>query len=203
MPLRSRRTAAQTSSLRSPEALHSKASGAFDPTRGGRLLPRAPPPRHSPILFSRGFRHAEGRPDGRPCMFCVVLLRGSAYFSRSEMTCATFTPEAPAWAASSQSPLLFASAAGAAKAACAPLLLLSGANPLRWALLRFPPQAAVLGRPGPPGAPYFSRSEMTCATFTPEAPAWARPRVTPAPSPMAKKLGMAVSSSGERARRDE
>ena len=136
-------------------------------------------------------------------MFCVVLLRGSAYFKRSEMTCATFTPEAPAWAASSQSPLHFASAAGAAKAACAPLLLLSRANPLRWALLRFPPQAAVLGRPGPPGAPYFSRSEMTCATFTPEAPAWARPRVTPAPSPMAKKLGMAVSSSGERARREE
>ena len=48
-----------------------------------------------------------------------------------------------------------------------------------------------------------SRWEMTRATFTPEAPAWARPRVTPAPSPMAKKLGRAVSSSPERARREE
>ena len=28
----------------------------------------------------------------------------------------------------------------------------------------------------------------------PEAPAWARPRVTPAPSPTAKKPGRAVSS---------
>ena len=59
MPLLSRRTAAQKSSLRSPEALHSKASGAFDSTRGGRLPPRAPPPRHRRILFNRGFRHAE------------------------------------------------------------------------------------------------------------------------------------------------
>ena len=31
-----------------------------------------------------------------------------------------------------------------------------------------------------------SRPAITRATFTPEAPAWARPRVTPAPSPMAK-----------------
>ena len=30
---------------------------------------------------------------------------GRAYFSRSEITWATFTPDAPAWAASSQSPL--------------------------------------------------------------------------------------------------
>ena len=35
------------------------------------------------------------------------------------------------------------------------------------------------------------------AAWTPEAPAWARPRVTPAPSPAAKKPGRAVSSSDE------
>ena len=40
-----------------------------------------------------------------------------------------------------------------------------------------------------------SRFRMARAACTPEAPAWARPRVTPAPSPAAKKLGMAVSSS--------
>lgn len=36
---------------------------------------------------------------------------------------------------------------------------------------------------------------ITRAAFTPDAPAWARPRVTPAPSPTAKKPGKAVSSS--------
>ena len=35
MPILLRRTAAQKSALRLPEALPSKASGAFDPTRGG------------------------------------------------------------------------------------------------------------------------------------------------------------------------
>ena len=35
------------------------------------------------------------------------------------------------------------------------------------------------------------------AARTPEAPAWASPRVIPAPSPAAKKLGRAVSRSGE------
>ena len=40
------------------------------------------------------------------------------------------------------------------------------------------------------------RLRMARAAWTPEAPAWARPRVTPAPSPAAKKLGIAVSSSG-------
>ncbi|CUQ45430.1 Uncharacterised protein [Flavonifractor plautii] len=53
------------------------------------------------------------------------------------------------------------------------------------------------------GGAYFSRSEITWATFTPDAPAWARPRVTPAPSPTAKKPGRAVSSSLDRASRAE
>ena len=65
MPLLSRRTAAQKSSLRSPKALHSKAFGAFVPTRGGRLPPRAPPPRYSPILFNRGFSTRFGRPPSQ------------------------------------------------------------------------------------------------------------------------------------------
>ena len=39
--------------------------------------------------------------------------------------------------------------------------------------------------------------------LTPDAPAWARPRVTPAPSPTAKKPGRAVSSSLDRASRAE
>ena len=65
------------------------------------------------------------------------------------------------------------------------------------------------GRPGPVrdnpdggGAPY-SRAQMARAVWTPEAPAWARPRVTPAPSPAAKKPGRAVSSSGVSWRRAE
>ena len=44
MPWLSRRTAAETSSLRSPNALPCKAFGAFDPTRGGLPPPRVPPP---------------------------------------------------------------------------------------------------------------------------------------------------------------
>ena len=40
------------------------------------------------------------------------------------------------------------------------------------------------------------------AAWTPEAP-WARPRVTPAPSPAAKKPGMEVSSSPDSSRREE
>ena len=51
--------------------------------------------------------------------------------------------------------------------------------------------------------PYFSRLRITWATLTPEAPAWARPRVMPAPSPAAKKPGRAVSSSLDRASRAE
>ena len=53
MPLLLRRTAAQKSSLRSPEAMHGKASGTFDPIRGGRLPPRAPPPKLRRMLFNR------------------------------------------------------------------------------------------------------------------------------------------------------
>ena len=59
------------------------------------------------------------------------------------------------------------------------------------------------GAAWPAGAPYFRRLEMTWATFTPDAPAWARPRVMPAPSPMANMPGSLVSSSGERVRREE
>jgi len=43
MPLLSRRCAAEKSSLRSLNALPSKAFRAFDPTRGGLPPPRAPP----------------------------------------------------------------------------------------------------------------------------------------------------------------
>ena len=48
-----------------------------------------------------------------------------------------------------------------------------------------------------------TRLQTARAAWTPEAPAWARPRVTPAPSPAAKKLGMAVSSSWVSRRRAE
>ncbi len=47
------------------------------------------------------------------------------------------------------------------------------------------------------------RAATTRAAFTPEAPACARPRVTPAPSPQAKKPGRAVSSSWESRMRAE
>ena len=43
------------------------------------------------------------------------------------------------------------------------------------------------------GRAYFSRSRITWAAFTQEAPAWARPRVMPAPSPMAYRLRTSVS----------
>ena len=44
--------------------------------------------------------------------------------------------------------------------------------------------------------PYlFNLAATTRAAFTPDAPAWAKPLVTPAPSPTAKKPGRAVSSS--------
>ena len=79
-----------------------------------------------------------------------------------------------------------------AKLPPAPLPLLSKWNPLRWASI------LVFRWPGPAFA--YSRSirwAITRAAFTPEAPAWARPRVTPAPSPTAKKPGNAVSSSRE------
>ena len=55
MPLLLHRTAAQKSALRVPEALHSKAPGAFDPIRGGRLPPRAPPPMLKQMLFRISF----------------------------------------------------------------------------------------------------------------------------------------------------
>ena len=64
-------------------------------------------------------------------------------------------------------------------------------------------QSRGTGAAWPAGAPYFRRLEMTWATFTPDAPAWARPRVMPAPSPMANMPGSLVSSSGERVRREE
>ena len=61
MPLLSRRHAAQKSSLCSPEAPHSGAPGAFDPTRGGLPPPRAPPPdrRHVCLLFTSSENEGE------------------------------------------------------------------------------------------------------------------------------------------------
>ena len=55
MPLLSRRCAAEKSSLRSLNALPSKAFRAFDPTRGGLPPPRAPPPTLGRIRLNRGF----------------------------------------------------------------------------------------------------------------------------------------------------
>ena len=55
MPLLSRRCAAEKSSLRSLNALPSKAFRAFDPTRGGLPPPRAPPPTLRRIRLNRGF----------------------------------------------------------------------------------------------------------------------------------------------------
>ena len=121
---------------------------------------------------------------------------------RWEMTWATFTPEAPAWASSSQSP-------HRSKCPVGHFSLRSLAPPLRsrpaYAGLcsGFRRCAADSGRPGPPQTFSRRRWEMTWATFTPEAPAWARPRVMPAPSPMANMPGSLVSSSGERVRREE
>ena len=52
--------------------------------------------------------------------------------------------------------------------------------------------------PAPPHAgAWLTRAATARAARTPEAPAWASPRVIPAPSPAAKKLGRAVSRSGE------
>src|SRR5699024_5057896 len=55
MPILSRRCAAEKSSLRSLNALPSKAFRAFDPTRGGLPPPRAPPPQLERIHLYRGF----------------------------------------------------------------------------------------------------------------------------------------------------
>jgi len=55
MPLLLRRCSAQKSLLRSLNTLPSKAFRAFDPTRGGRLPPRAPPPILGRIRLNRGF----------------------------------------------------------------------------------------------------------------------------------------------------
>ena len=59
-----------------------------------------------------------------------------------------------------------------------------------------PPRLRARRRDSPRcGGAQARRFRMARAAWTPEAPAWARPRVTPAPSPAAKKPGMAVSSS--------
>ena len=60
------------------------------------------------------------------------------------------------------------------------------------------PTRRVRTSPPPPhtGA-WLTRAATARAARTPEAPAWASPRVIPAPSPAAKKLGRAVSRSGE------
>ena len=76
----------------------------------------------SPCLFpfrpfyapaAEGCRKAALSPAGEGAALERTLISGApnqvgaggAYFSRSEITWATFTPDAPAWAASSQSPL--------------------------------------------------------------------------------------------------
>ena len=46
---------AEKSSLRSLNALPRKAFRAFDPTRGGLLPPRVPPPKLGRIRLNRGF----------------------------------------------------------------------------------------------------------------------------------------------------
>ena len=45
----------QKSSLCSPGAMQCKASGAFEPIRGGTMSPRAPPPWARQLLFHKGF----------------------------------------------------------------------------------------------------------------------------------------------------
>ena len=55
MPILSHRCAAEKSSLRSLNALPSKAFRAFDSTRGGLPPPRAPPPQLEKIPLYRGF----------------------------------------------------------------------------------------------------------------------------------------------------
>ena len=96
----------------------------------------------------------------------------------------------------------------AAPAARGPLwILMLGRN--EFALRNSPPLARlrIYGALAPPrfaGTPYYpSRAATTLAALTPEAPAWARPRVTPAPSPTAKKPGRAVSSSRDSRMRAE
>ena len=64
MPLLSRRCAAEKSSLRSLNALPSKAFRAFDPTRGGLPPPRAPPPTLGRIRLNRGFSTRRTFPAG-------------------------------------------------------------------------------------------------------------------------------------------
>ena len=58
MPLLSRRSTAEKSSLRSLNALPRKAFRAFDPTRGGLPPPRPPPPILGRIRLNRGFSAA-------------------------------------------------------------------------------------------------------------------------------------------------
>ncbi len=65
MPLLSRRCAAEKSSLRSLNALPSKAFRAFDPTRGGLPPPRAPPSILGRIRLNRGFSTSRAGPPMR------------------------------------------------------------------------------------------------------------------------------------------
>ena len=64
--------------------------------------------------------------------------------------------------------------------------------------LRSCPPEGYAPPPAPPHTEvWLTRAATARAARTPEAPAWASPRVIPAPSPAAKKLGRAVSRSGE------
>ena len=59
------------------------------------------------------------------------------------------------------------------------------------------PEGYAPAPPPPHTGAWLTRAATARAARTPEAPAWASPRVIPAPSPAAKKLGRAVSRSGE------
>ena len=72
MPLLSRRCAAEKSSLRSLNALPSKAFRAFDPTRGGLPPPRAPPPILGRIRLNRGF--STSRADTHIKCGCLLFI---------------------------------------------------------------------------------------------------------------------------------
>ena len=65
MPLLLHRCSAQKSSLRSLNALPSKAFRAFDPTRGGLPPPRAPPPILGRIRLNRGSSTSRAGPPMR------------------------------------------------------------------------------------------------------------------------------------------
>ena len=103
MPLLSRRCAAEKSSLRSLNALLSKAFRAFDPIRGGLPPPRAPPPdRESAVSEKRfskscGGRRCPLRPP-TPCYgFFMVRLMRFFFSSTSRTHTVTTSPTESSW----------------------------------------------------------------------------------------------------------